>query len=84
MRSNCDWYAATSFALKILVRASPTEFTRREDGKICTRFSSRLTSFDSSSQDTAVRTLVSSVAESRANAASSSSPRISPAVAMTS
>ena len=46
-----------------LAYASSTELTRREDGNTCTRFSSRVSSTDSSSQATAVRTLVSSVAE---------------------
>jgi hypothetical protein len=51
-------------------------------GKICTRFSSRVSSAASSSHDTAVRTRVSSVAESRSKAPSSSSARISPGVAI--
>ena len=46
-------------------RASSSEATRREDGNTWTRFSSLLSSTASSSQATAVRTRVSSVAVSR-------------------
>ena len=67
-----------------LASTSSFELTRRDEGKTCTRFSSRVNSTASSSQATAVRTRVSSVVESRSNAFSSSSLRISPAVATTS
>ena len=53
------------------LRAFLHEPTRSEDGNTCTRFSSRVSSVASSSQDMAVRTRVSSVAESRSNSASS-------------
>ena len=81
---SCRRYAAAIFALASCRAASPTVLTRSEDGNTCTTFSSRVRSRDSSSQATAVRTRVSSVAESRSNTFSSSSPRISPAVATTS
>ena len=67
-----------------LARTSSTVPTRSDEGNTWVRFSSRVSSTASSSQATAVRTRVSSVAESRSNTFSSSSPRISPAVATTS
>ena len=80
----CLRYAAAILASASRRSASSTVLTRSEDGNTWTTFSSRVRSCDSSSQATAVRTRVSSVAESRSNTFSSSSPRISPAVATTS
>ena len=84
MSNSCLRYAFVMPALASRSLASLTEFTRRDAGNTRTEFSSRVRSSDSSSHATAVRTLVSSVSESRSNALSSSSPRISPAVATTS
>ena len=67
-----------------IAAASSSVLIRSEDGKTCTRFSSRVRSADSSSHATAVFTLVSSVALSRSNSCSVSSRTISPDVAITS
>ena len=77
-------YSFVISAFSSRARASSSVATRREDGNTCTRFSSLVSSTASSSHATAVRTRVSSVAESRSNTPSSSSRRISPAVATTS
>ena len=82
--SNCRRYSTATFLCWSLDCASATEPTRSDDGNTCTRFSSRVSSTASSSQATAVRKRVSSVAESRSKTLSSSSVRISPEVAITS
>lgn len=77
-------YSLAISALDKRLSASSTELTLNEDGNTFTLFSSRVNRTASSSQETAVRTRVSSVAESLSKTFSSSSIRISPGVATTS